>query len=298
MKTIVVIAGPTAVGKTDLALHLAETFHTSIISADSRQCYREMNIGVARPTPEELGRVRHYFIATHSITETVNAAVFTEEAQRAADEIFATSDIALLVGGTGLYIQAFTEGLDDIPPIRDEIRQQIRQAYAERGMQWLQQELQQKDPEWYATGETQNPHRLMRALEVREATGQSIRTFQKGRRQESKYNIIKVGLELPRDVLYDRINRRVDVMMEKGLLPEVESLERYKGEKALDTVGYKELFDYLEGKTSKEQAIALIKQHTRNYAKRQLTWFKRDPVFNWFGPSEPERVTAYVRGIS
>lgn len=293
-----VIAGPTAAGKTDLALHLAGTFHTSIISADSRQCYREMNIGVARPTPEELGRIRHYFIATHSVSETVNAAVFTEEAQRAADEIFATSDIALLVGGTGLYIQAFTEGLDDIPPIQHEIRQQIRKAYVERGMQWLQQELQQKDPEWYATGETQNPHRLMRALEVKEATGQSIRTFQTGRRQEPKYNIIKIGLELPRNILYDRINRRVDVMMESGLLPEVEGLEKYKNEKALDTVGYKELFDYLEGKTSKERAIDLIKQHTRNYAKRQLTWFKRDPAFNWFGPSELERVTAYVRGIS
>lgn len=298
MKTIVVIAGPTAVGKTDLALHLAETFHTSIISADSRQCYREMNIGVARPTPGELGRVRHYFIATHSVMETVNAAVFTGEAQRAADEIFATGDVALLVGGTGLYIQAFTEGLDDIPPIPAPVRDAIRSGYARDGITWLQTEAAKRDPEWYATGETQNPHRLMRALEVKEATGQSIRTFQKGRRQEPKYNIIKVGLELPREILYDRINRRVDVMMEKGLLQEVEGLLSHKHEKALDTVGYKELFDYLEGKTTKEQAINLVKQHTRNYAKRQLTWFKRDPAFNWFGPSEPERVTAYVRGIS
>lgn len=297
MKTILVIAGPTAVGKTDLAVHLAETFRTSIISADSRQCYREMDIGVARPSPEELMRVPHYFIATHSVTETVNAAVFTEEAQRAADGIFATRDVALLVGGTGLYIQAFTEGLDDIPPVPQETRNAVRQGYAANGMTWLQEELKRKDPEWYATGETQNPHRLMRALEVLEATGQSIRAFQKGRK-ESPYNVIKVGLELPRDVLYDRINKRVDQMMDRGLENEVEGLQKFKTEKALDTVGYKELFDYLDGKTTKENAVALIKQHTRNYAKRQMTWFKRDPDFRWFGPQEREAVTAYLNGIS
>ena len=288
--TILVIAGPTGVGKTDLALGLAERFHTSIISADSRQCYREMTIGVARPPAAALQRIPHYFIATHSVTEAVNAAVFVQEAREAAK----TEDLVLLVGGTGLYIKAFTEGIDDIPPIPEATRQAVREGYASGGLAWLQATVREKDPVWYEGGEVRNPHRLMRALEVIEATGQSIRTFQKGGARDTRH-VIKIGLDLPRELLYARIDARVDQMMEAGLLEEVRGLLPFRGEKALDTVGYKELFDYLDGQIPLEEAVAMIKQHTRNYAKRQLTWFRKDPEMTWFGPDEQEAVEAYVR---
>lgn len=291
--TIVVIAGPTGVGKTDLALGLAERFHTSIISADSRQCYREMNIGVARPTAAELQRIPHYFIATHSVTEAVNAAIFTEEAQK-AEKACADQNPVLVVGGTGLYIKAFTEGIDDIPPISEAIRQTVREGYALGGLAWLQAMVKEKDPVWYRDGEVQNPHRLMRALEVVEGTGASIRAFQKGERAAPR-QLIKIGLDLPREQLYARIDQRVDRMMEAGLLEEVRGLLPHRAEKALDTVGYKELFEYLDSRIPLQEAVALIKQHTRNYAKRQLTWFRRDPEMAWFGPGEQVAVETYVR---
>lgn len=290
-----VIAGPTGVGKTDLALGLAERFGAEIISADSRQCYREMNIGVARPSPEELERIPHYFIATHSVTEPVNAATFVQEAGQAAASAFSRKDLVLLVGGTGLYIKAFTEGIDPIPPIPEETRRAVREGYASGGLVWLQTEVRRRDPAWYEGGEGQNPHRLMRALEVVEATGRSIRAFQSGSPQKPGFHLVKIGLELPRELLYQRIDKRVDRMMEAGLLEEVRGLQNQKGEKALDTVGYKELFACLDGQTTLATAAALIKQHTRNYAKRQLTWFKRDPDTQWFGPDELDAVEAYVR---
>jgi len=299
-KTILLIAGPTGVGKTGLALGLANGGAVGagggIISADSRQCYKELNIGVARPTAEELARVPHYFIANHSITEKVNAQTFAKEAQEAVEKIFRENGLALLVGGTGLYIQAFLEGLDDIPQIPEEIKENIRNAYERNGLEWLQKQVKAKDREWYEKGEIKNPHRLLRALEVVEATGASIRTFQQGSRMGTDYRVIKIGLELPREELYARIDTRVDTMMKNGLLKEVEGLEPHKNEKALDTVGYRELFDHLEGKESLETAVAKIKQHTRNYAKRQLTWFKRDPDIKWFSPEQLQEIRAFVSG--
>lgn len=285
-----VIAGPTGVGKTDLALGLAERLQTVIISADSRQCYREMDIGVARPAPGDLQRIPHFFIATHSITEHINAATFVAEANRAMEG----RELVLVVGGTGLYIKALTEGMDPIPAIPEGIRKAVREGYAAGGLGWLQKEIETKDPEWFKTGDRYNPHRLMRALEVVEATGNSIKDFQKGGQQTDK-RVVHIGLDLPRPELYARIDHRVDQMMERGLLREVEALLPFRNQKALHTVGYTELFDYLDGTLTLTEAVALIQQHTRNYAKRQLTWFRRDPEVAWFAPDALDAVEAYVR---
>lgn len=283
-KTCIIIAGPTAVGKTAAAIEVARHFNTAIISADSRQCFKEMTIGVAKPSQEELQQVRHYFINSHSIHDDVNAAVFEQYALQAANEIFRQHDVAVVTGGTGLYIKAFCEGLDDMPPVSPDIRQSITEQYEQHGLAWLQQQVQLHDPVYYATGEIQNPQRLIRALEVKQATGQSIRSYQQGKKATRDFNIIKVGLELPKPELHARINARVDSMIEQGLVKEVQSLLPFKQLNALQTVGYTEIFDYLEGKISLEQAVERIKTNTRQYAKRQLTWFKKDPSMQWFSP--------------
>src|SRR6476620_7366048 len=278
-KTVIIIAGPTAVGKTALGIEAAQYFQTEIISADSRQCYKELNIGVARPSVEELAAVPHHFIASHSITEKVTAATFEQYALEKANQLFQNNNVVVMVGGTGLYIKAFCEGLDDVPEIPQEIREQITSSYQENGLEWLQREVQDKDPQFYAVGETQNPHRLMRALEVIKATGRSIMDFRTGGKKERPFNIIKIVLDLPREQLYDRINTRVDKMMEEGLVEEVRSVIPYKENNALQTVGYKEVFSYLDGEVSLEEATVLIKRNTRHYAKRQLTWFRKDLAY-------------------
>jgi tRNA dimethylallyltransferase len=283
--TVIVISGPTAVGKTSFAIELAQHLSTEIISADSRQCYRELNIGVAKPLVEELKSVHHYFINSHSIHDDVNAGVFEQYALNAANTIFKSQGTAVMVGGTGLYIKAFCEGIDEIPAIDKSIRQQVIDSYEAYGIEYLQNELAQKDPEFWKTAEQQNPQRLMRALEVLLSTGKSIRTFQKGKQEERPFNIIKIGLELPREQLYNQINTRVDQMIEEGLLGEVKSLTAYKDLNALQTVGYKEIFEYLDGKVDLQRAINNIKTNTRHYAKRQLTWFKKDLNINWINPS-------------
>lgn len=285
-KTCIIIAGPTAVGKTAAAIDIARRFNTSIISADSRQCFKEMTIGVAKPSVEELQQVHHYFINSHSIHNEVNAAVFEQYALQAVNEIFQQHDVAVVTGGTGLYIKAFCEGLDDMPPVSPEIRQAITEQYEQHGLAWLQQQVQQHDPLYYASGEIQNPQRLIRALEVKQATGESIRSFQQGKKATRHFRIIKYGLELPKPELHARINTRVDMMIQQGLIREVESLLPFKHLNALQTVGYSELFEYLEGKISLEQAIDRIKTNTRQYAKRQMTWFKRDTSIQWFAPDE------------
>ncbi len=242
--TVIVIAGATAVGKTAAAIQLAQYFNTQIISADSRQCYKELNIGVAKPTAAQLSAVHHYFINSHSIHQTVNAALFEEYALQCADEIFAKQNIAIVVGGTGLYIKAFCEGLDDIPTVPDDVRNHVINQYKNGGISFLQNELQQKDAAYWQVAERHNPQRLMRALEVLYATGNSILFYQNQTPVERPFNIIKIGLELKRNVLYDRINLRVDEMMGEGLLEEVEGLVLHQKLNALQTVGYKELFDY------------------------------------------------------
>lgn len=285
-KTCIVIAGPTAVGKTAFAIDLAKYYSTEIISADSRQCYKELNIGVARPSPEELDTVPHHFIASHSVLQDISAADFENYALNAVNEIFKKKEVAVLVGGTGLYIKAFCEGLDQIPSIDESVRDGIKKQYLDKGIGWLQQQLQTIDPFYAERGEMQNPQRMMRALEVKQGTGQSIVSFQSQQKKQRPFNIVKIGMELPRPVLYERINRRVDTMMQQGLLEEAKGLLPFKDRNALQTVGYRELFDYLQGFISPEKAVELIKQNSRHYAKRQLTWFKRDAAIKWIDAAE------------
>src|SRR6478735_9113010 len=245
-KTCIVIVGPTAVGKTSLAISLAQYFNTEIISADSRQCYRELNIGVATPSAEQLQQVKHYFIQSHSIHDDVNAAVFENYALNAINNIFQKHDCAIVVGGTGLYVKAFCEGLDEIPAIDENVRNEIIKQYNEKGLAWLQAQVNVKDPSYYSTGEIQNPQRLMRALEVVLSTGRSIRSFQRQQPQERDFVIIKTGLELPRELLYQNVNHRVDEMIKQGLVNEVKGLYQLRELNALQTVGYSELFEWLD----------------------------------------------------
>jgi tRNA dimethylallyltransferase len=285
-KCCIIIAGPTAVGKTALAVALAQRLGTSIVSADSRQCFRELNIGVAKPSSEELAAVHHYFINSHSIMQPVNAALYEQIALQAVAAIFARHNVAVMVGGTGLYIRAFCQGMDAIPEVEPALRQQIVEQYQLHGLSWLQQQVAGEDPAWYAQGEVQNPQRLMRALEVVRSTGRSIVHFQQGHLRQRPFRIVKVGLDLPRPLLYERINQRVLRMMEAGLEQEVRGLYDQRHLNALQTVGYQELFDYIEGRHSLAEAVAHIQQNTRHYAKRQLTWFKKDPDYHWMPPDE------------
>jgi tRNA dimethylallyltransferase len=296
-KCCIVVAGPTAVGKTALAVALAQQLGTCIISADSRQCYRELNIGVAKPSAHELAAVPHYFIDTHTISETVTAADFEQQALQAATEVFARHNTVIAVGGTGLYIKAFCEGLDAIPAVGEPLRQEIISGYRQHGLAWLQQQVATADPLWYATGETQNPQRLMRALEVVKATGRSLAHFQQGQKKQRPFRIVKIGLELPRPLLYERINQRVLQMMEMGLEAEVRQLYPQRHRNALQTVGYQELFDHIEGRCSLDEAVARIQQNTRHYAKRQLTWFKKDTDYKWLMPGDGA-VEAVLRVIN
>jgi len=280
--TVIIIAGPTAVGKTSLAIDLAKHFGTEIISADSRQCFKELNIGVAKPTTSELNEVHHYFINSHSIQDEVNAGIYEQYALEATSTIFQNNPVAILVGGTGLYIKTFAEGIDIMPTIPSEIREQIISSYQSEGLHWLQNEIAKKDPAFWAIAEQQNPQRLMRALEVVLTTGQSINQYRSNQKVERPFNIIKIALELPRAQLVENINTRIDQMMEEGLLEEVKSLLPYQHLNALQTVGYKEFFAHFNGECSIPQAINQLKINTRHYAKRQMTWFKRDTDFQWF----------------
>ncbi|MBI2283222.1 MAG: tRNA (adenosine(37)-N6)-dimethylallyltransferase MiaA [Bacteroidetes bacterium] len=296
--TIILIAGPTAVGKTAFAIEVAKHFQTEIISADSRQCYREMRIGVARPSEQELAAVKHHFIASHSVTEDLNAGSFEKYALAAAEVIFQHHPVAVMVGGTGLYIKAFCEGIDPMPEVPDAVRQEVIKGYEQKGLIWLQKELQTKDPAFWAVAEKQNPQRLMRALEVCNATGQSILVFRTAKKRERPFRVIKIGLDLPKEQLHERIHLRVDRMMQEGLLEEVRSLVPCRSHNALQTVGYRELFEHLDGGCSLEEAVNHIKTNTRHYAKRQLTWFRKDQAFQWYEPSAAavQQVVTLVKG--
>jgi tRNA dimethylallyltransferase len=281
-KTVLIICGPTAVGKTAVAIKVAQQLQTKIISADSRQCYKEIDIGVAKPSSEELLSVPHFFINSHSIHEEINAAIFEEYALNVSEQIFEENNIAIMVGGSGLYIKAFAEGLDNIPETPAQIREEINLNYKNNGLDWLQSEVQKKDLFYWKSGEQKNPHRLMRALEVFTATGKSINDFKKGHKTERPFNIIKIGLRLPKMDLNDNINSRVDKMIEEGLVKEVEALIPHQNIKALQTVGYREIFQYFNNEITLNDAINDIKTNTRQYAKRQITWFKKDDEINWF----------------
>ena len=284
--TVIIIAGPTAVGKTSFAIELAKKYQTDIISADSRQCYREMKIGVARPSEEELASVKHYFIASHSITEELNAGSFEKYALAAVNEIFQKKPVAIMVGGTGLYIKAFCEGIDPMPIVPEAVRKQVTDGYQSKGLIWLQKELEQKDPVFWQVAEQQNPQRLMRALEVLYATGQSIMCYRTEKKTERPFRIIKTGLELPKEELHRNIHLRVERMMKEGLLDEVRALAPYRAHNALQTVGYRELFDHFDGNCKFEQAVLNIQTNTRQYAKRQMTWFKKDKEIQWLQASQ------------
>lgn len=275
-KTCIIICGPTASGKTSLGIELALKHQTQIISADSRQCFRELNIGVAKPSAEQLQKVKHYFINSHSIHEEVNARIFEEYALQTVNSIFEKNDVAIMVGGTGLYIKAFTEGLDEIPEVNESIRKEINENYLTSGFHWLENELKEQDPIFFSKGEMKNPQRMLRALEVKLSTGKSILEFHSQKKAKRNFDIKVRLLELQREQLYQNINKRVDEMMESGLLKEAESLYPFKNLNALQTVGYKELFDYFDKKYSLEKAVEEIKKNTRHYAKRQMTWFRKN----------------------
>jgi tRNA dimethylallyltransferase len=285
-KKVYIIVGPTAVGKTAFAIQLAKQLQTEIISADARQCYKELSIGVARPSKEELVEVPHHFIASHSIHEKVDAVVFEQYALQKVTSLFETKDAVVMVGGTGLYIKAFCEGMDDMPSIDPTIREGIIQQYESEGIEWLQNKLKAKDPAFWAQAEQHNPQRLMRALEVLEGTGKSILTFQQSVKKQRDFEVIKIGLEMDRALLNERIRLRVDQMIQEGLENEVKSLLPYFHLNALQTVGYSEWLPYFEHQVTIEEVALSITTHTRQYAKRQMTWFKKDKDVKWFQSSE------------
>lgn len=296
-KTVYIIVGPTAVGKTVLAIQLAKHFQTEIISADARQCYKELSIGVARPSQEELNQVPHHFIANHSIHEIVNASVFENEALNISEKLFQQKEHIVMVGGTGLYIKAFCEGLDDIPSIDPSVRTSIIQSYESNGLIWLQNELAQKDPAYWEQAEQENPHRLMRALEVYIGLGKSILSYQCHQKKQRPFTVKLIGLEMDRSLLYERINTRVEQMVAHGLEKEVQSLLPQFSLNALQTVGYREWLPYFNQEQSLERVIAAIQQNTRQYAKRQMTWFKKDPTVQWFDASAPHLLDTIIRSL-
>jgi tRNA dimethylallyltransferase len=294
-KTLIVIAGPTAVGKTAIAIQVAKHYNTVVLSADSRQFYREMSIGTAKPDADELATVKHYFIDSHSIQENFSVGDFEKQALVLLDELFKEYDAVVMAGGSGLYIKAVCEGFDNLPVADPGIRHRLNQDFTELGIRHLQERLKEVDPDYYEQVDIQNPQRLIRALEVYETTGKPISYYRKSTVNKRPFNIVKIGLNLPRDILYQQINYRVDKMMELGLIDEVKSLIPHRSLNALNTVGYSELFDYFDGNTDLESALELIKQNTRHFAKRQLTWFRKDKDIHWLEADDEDVVNDIVR---
>ncbi len=278
--------GPTASGKTDVAIRLARHMHTEIISADSRQLYRELTIGTAKPAPQQLAAVKHHFINSHSIHDAYDAARFGDEALALITDLFRQHDGLIICGGSGMYVKAILEGFDEIPDVPDEIRVELSDQYARYGLRWLQEKVKQLDPASYATLETGNPQRLLRALEVTVATGKSIRDFQKKQKRNMPYHVIKIGLALDRSELYSRIDTRMEAMIAAGLFEEAQALYPFRHLNALQTVGYQEIFDWMDGRYDRAEAVRLLMRNSRRYAKRQLTWFRRDAEINWVNPTD------------
>ena len=293
--TLIVICGPTASGKTSLALKLAKHLSAEIISADSRQVYKELKIGSAPPSAEELTEVKHHFIASRNLDEDYNAGAFEKDALQLLEKLFAKNKYAILIGGSGLYIDAVCNGFDKVPNSFPEIRKHLQDLYEENGIEPLREKLKELDEDYYKKIDLDNPQRLMRALEVCMGSGNPYSSFRKGKTNPRDFNIIKIGLELPRDVLYKRIDERVNEMMKAGLLDEAKNLISKKHLNALQTVGYKELFDFFEGKTTLDEAIDLIKRNSRRYAKRQLTWFRKDKEIQWFPPDNIDRIVEIIK---
>ena len=293
-KYLVVIAGPTAVGKTKLGIELAKHYNSVILSADSRQFYKELNIGTAKPSEEELQEVKHYFINNKNITELFGAGHFEKEAIPLLDQLFEEHQLVFVVGGSGLYIDALLYGVDEFEDVPIEVREKLNAELDEKGIEQLQNELKEKDPVYAAKVDLSNSQRVIRALEVCRYSGKPYSSFLKKNTEERNFTPIKLFINTDREKLYNRINLRVDEMMKQGLLNEVKSLTAYKNVNALKTVGYKELFDHLEGLCTLEEAIAKVKQHTRNYAKRQITWFKNQDECENFEPNDLEKIKAFL----
>lgn len=298
MKTLVVLTGPTGVGKTELSLSVAERLGSPIVNADSRQIYRELPIGTAAPTAAEQARVPHLFVGTHILTDRYNAGEYEREALAALEELFRTRDHVLMVGGAMLYIDAVCKGLDEMPHVSAELREQVQQQYAANGLEWLQAQVKEADPQYFGEADIQNPQRLLHALEICLAGGRPYSSFRLGSRKERPFRVVKIGLTRPREELYTRINARVDNMLAQGLLEEVRAVESLRHLNALNTVGYKEMFRYLDGEWTLEAAADMVRQNSRHYAKRQLTWFNADPEMHWVNLTDtPEDLTNVMQII-
>ena len=293
-KTLIVITGPTAVGKTQLCLDIARHFGIPIINADSRQIYKELSIGTAKPSAEEQQTVKHYFVGTLSLQDYYSASLFESQVMNLLDMLFKTSDYALMAGGSMMYIDAVCDGIDDIPTIDNDTRATMKQRLADEGLEKLCEELQRLDPEYYEIVDRQNPKRVVHALEICTMTGRTYTSFRKREKKERPYHIVKIGLNREREELYNRINTRVDMMMQQGLLQEAETLYPLRDLNALNTVGYKEMFEYINGHWPLDEAVERIKGNTRRYARKQLTWYKKDQQIRWFHPNQKKEIIDYI----
>ena len=295
MDTLVVITGPTAVGKTALTIKLAQYYNVPVINADSRRIYRELKIGTAAPTAEQLQQVKHYFVGTKSIDDYYNASMYEQEVMKLLDTHRERSTVHILSGGSMMYIDAVCNGIDDIPTVRDDIRREMKRRYEDEGLEALCDELRQLDPEHYAVVDLKNHRRVIHALEICHQTGQTYTSFRTLQKKQRPFRIVKIGLNREREELYQRINQRVDQMMQDGLLEEVRGLIDKRDTNALNTVGYKELFNYLDGLWTLDEAVERIKGNTRRYARKQLTWYKRDEKMRWFHPDQIEEILNYLK---
>lgn len=293
-KTLIVIVGPTGSGKTDLSIRVAEHYACPIISTDSRQFYRGIPIGTAQPDNEQLERVEHHFIASHELTDDFNCGAYEVAALKRLEELFYKHDTVVAVGGSGLYVKALCEGMDDLPEVEPALRQQLSDRLKREGLEALAEQLRELDPTFYEVVDRKNPARVLRALEVCIATGKPYSALRTGVKRERPFNIVKIGVTMERAVLYERIDRRVDIMVEAGLEQEARKVYPLRHLNSLQTVGYREMFDYFDGSISRDEAIELIKRNSRRYAKRQLTWFGRDGEIEWFLSSETEKIVEYI----
>lgn len=293
-KTLIVLIGPTGVGKTDLSIKIAEKYGSPIISADSRQLYSDLKIGTAAPTEEYLKRVKHYFVGTLKLTDYYSAAQYESEVISLLEELFKSNNTILLTGGSMMYIDAICKGIDDIPTVDSETRQMMMEKYEKEGLDRLCAELKLLDPEYYSTVDLKNPKRVIHALEICYMTGKTYTSFRTGNKKQRPFDIIKIGLCRDREELYERINKRVDIMIKEGIVDEVKSVYEYRNLNSLNTVGYKEIIQYLEGNCTLEFAIEKIKQNSRIYSRKQMTWFKRDNDITWFHPDKEEEIMEFI----
>lgn len=293
-KYLIVITGPTGIGKSKTGILLAKHFHSEIISADSRQIFREMTIGTAVPTKEELSEVRHHFIHSHSVTENYNASRYETEAIELIEKLFVSNNILFLVGGSMLYIDAICKGIDEIPDIPAEIRESVKNQYKTEGLESIRLQLKKLDPEYYQSVDLKNHARIIHALEVCLLTGKTYSSFRLNRNKERSFKIIKIGLNCDRELLHNKINNRVDQMIAHGLEKEARNLFHLRDLSSMNTVGYRELFDYFDGTITKDQAVELIKRNSRRYARKQITWFRNDPDVKWFEPQEYDEIKSYI----